>query len=131
MYIQNKAPHLTLRYFFICIKCTYMDTFVMNVRSLSNKTDPTADFVIANNLKILFLTETWQKNDMVDTAVFSQACPPDYKFFSIPRHNRRGGVSLLYIMTALKYVYHRVSLSPIALLNSLYFMSHLVLNYYL
>jgi hypothetical protein len=58
-----------------------MDTFVMNVRSLSNKTDPIADFVIANNLKMLFLTETWQKNDMVDTAVFSQACPPDYKIF--------------------------------------------------
>jgi hypothetical protein len=69
----------------------------MNVRSLSNKTDPIADFVIANNLKMLFLTETWQKNDMVDTAVFSQACPPDYKFFSIPRHNRRGGESRSYI----------------------------------
>jgi hypothetical protein len=85
-----------------------MDTFVINVRSLSNMTDPTADFVIANNLKMLFLTDTWQKNDMVDTAVFSQARPPDYKFFSIPRHNRRVGGSLTLI-------YHdsiKICLSP-------------------
>lgn len=72
-------------------KC-HLQCALMNVRSMSNKTAPIADFIIANNLKMLFLTETWQQNDLVDAAVFSEACPPDYKFFSIPRHNRRGEV---------------------------------------
>lgn len=72
---------------------------LMNVRSLCNKAASNAEFIVSKSIALLFLTETWLKNEAdYDNAVLSDACPSDYKFLSFPRSNNKkgGGLAVIY-----------------------------------
>jgi hypothetical protein len=88
----------------------------MNVRSLCNKTFQTAAFILTNNIKLLFLTETWMHDDNdIDDAIVSETCPTDYKFLNSPRgHGKRGG--------GLALIYHK-SITAISVLSPVLFQS--------
>jgi hypothetical protein len=56
------------------------------------------EFIISNRFDFVAITETWlTSDDVIDNQIFSESCPPDFLFFSIPRHSRRGGgIALIY-----------------------------------
>lgn len=67
-----------------------------NARSCLNKTDLIHDYVLSNDVDILFITETWLQPSGDEPAVAAMT-PPSYKFISKPRQERRGGgVAVMY-----------------------------------
>ena len=68
----------------------------LNVRSINNKTLCIREFIIDNNLDILFLCETWLGTDYDETSI-SEFLPPGYKRLHQARTNQRGGgVGIVY-----------------------------------
>ena len=68
----------------------------LNVRSINNKTLYIREFIIDNNLDILFLCETWLGTDYDETSI-SEFLPPGYKLLHQARTNQRGGgVGIVY-----------------------------------
>ena len=68
----------------------------LNVRSINNKTLCIREFIIDNNLDILFLCETWLGTDYDETSI-SEFLPPGYKLLHQARTNQRGGgVGIVY-----------------------------------
>ena len=62
----------------------------LNVRSINNKTLCIREFIIDNNLDILFICETWLGTDYDETSI-SEFLPPGYKLLHQARTNQRGG----------------------------------------
>ena len=58
----------------------------LNVRSINNKTLCIREFIIDNNLDILFLCETWLGTDYDETSI-SEFLPPGYKLLHQARTN--------------------------------------------
>ena len=68
----------------------------LNVRSINNKTLCIREFIIDNNLDILFLCEAWLGTDYDETSI-SEFLPPGYKLLHQARINQRGGgVGIVY-----------------------------------
>ena len=68
----------------------------LNVRSINNKTLCIREFIIDNNLAILFLCEAWLGTDYDETSI-SEFLPPGYKLLHQARTNQRsGGVGIVY-----------------------------------
>ena len=68
----------------------------LNVRSINNKTLCIPEFIIDNNLDVLFLCETWLGTDY-DEASISEFLPPVYKLLHQARTDQRGGgVGIVY-----------------------------------
>ena len=67
-----------------------------NARSTRNKTLSVYDFVLENNIDILFVTETWLCED--DPVIIGELTPPSYSFLNIPRTQTDlyGGIGILY-----------------------------------
>ena len=61
---------------------------LMTVRSVRKKAPYVAEFIIANELHLLFLTETWLGNDDTDVAILSDSCPTQYQHFTVPRNGQ-------------------------------------------
>jgi hypothetical protein len=70
----------------ISVKCA-----LANVRSMNNKANIIADFILQHNLDIMFITESWMRDTDEDNFIFHKACPPSYKYFNIPRLGKKGG----------------------------------------
>lgn len=70
----------------------------LNARSLRNKCNEFVEFVQANDLDLIAITETWFKPD--DISVVRACTPSGFSFHHIPRSVRTGGgVGLLYRST--------------------------------
>ena len=68
----------------------------MNVRSVNNKALCIHDYIVENDLDILFICETWLGSDLDDISI-SQLLPPAYKILHQPRIDRRGrGVAIVF-----------------------------------
>lgn len=59
------------------------------------KADTIADFVIENNLDIMFITETWLRQ-LGDEPITASLTPRGYRLASYPRPSRGGGIAVLY-----------------------------------
>jgi hypothetical protein len=62
-----------------------------NVQSMNNKAHLIADYINENHIDIMFLTETWLKSNDFDNLTLHNACPPSFKYISVPRRVKRGG----------------------------------------
>ena len=68
---------------------------LLNVRSLTNKSFLCQDFIMSNNLDLLFVTKTWLIPDF--SLPLAEACPPGYLSLNKPRQSGRGGgVAVIY-----------------------------------
>ena len=68
----------------------------LNVRSINIKTLCIREFIIDNNLDILFLCETWLGTDYDEISI-SKLLPSGYKLLHQARTNKRGGgVGIVY-----------------------------------
>ena len=68
----------------------------LNVRSINNKTLCIREFIIDNNLDILFICETWLGTDYDEISI-SEFLPPGYKLLHQTSTNQRGGgVGIVY-----------------------------------
>ena len=67
-----------------------------NARSIRNKTVSVHDFVLENELDILFITESWLGRD--DSVIIGELTPPMYSFINVPRPNSTtyGGIGILF-----------------------------------
>ena len=67
-----------------------------NARSVRNKTVSVHDFVLENELDILFITESWLGRD--DSVIIGELTPPMYSFINVPRPNSTtyGGIGILF-----------------------------------
>ena len=74
-----------------------LDVRHWNCQSVGNKTVHICDYVIANSVDLMFLTETWlRKNDPVK---IGELTPPGYTFINVPRvtvDDHHGGIGVLY-----------------------------------
>jgi hypothetical protein len=73
-----------------------------NVRSMRGKGNLIADFIVNNKVHVMFITESWLRdNDAADVVVSREACPsPDYDFLNFPRPVRRGrggGIAVIFL----------------------------------
>ena len=58
----------------------------------SNKSLLVCDYIISNDIDVIFLTETWLGTD--DQVTINEVTPAGYTFFNIPRHtDRHGGIA--------------------------------------
>ena len=64
-----------------------------SVGSSSRRTD-ICDFIIDNNVDVLFITETWLKQDGDEAKLFDLT-PAGYSIKSFPRNSRGGGIAIL------------------------------------
>lgn len=60
-----------------------LDVRHCNVHSARNKTCYVADYAIEHNVDVLFLTETWLRED--DNVIIGELKPPGYSFLNVPR----------------------------------------------
>ncbi len=68
----------------------------INVRSINNKSLCIHDYIITNDLDLLFLCETWLGTDYDEQSI-SQMLPPGYKILHHPRvYSRGGGVAIVF-----------------------------------
>ena len=97
MYQPNALHYLHSR------QCLYNNVSIhdfklcsLTVRSINNKTRCIREFIIDNNLDILFLCETWLGTDYNEPSI-SDFLPPGYKLLHQARTNQRGaGVGIVY-----------------------------------
>lgn len=68
-----------------------MKCYLINVRSLKNKSAAFVDYTLNCQADVLALTETWQ-NEMAST-VRVEATPTGYMFLDYPRPVMTGGVT--------------------------------------
>lgn len=71
------------------ISCILAVSSLLNVRSLANKSFICQDFIMTNNIDILFITETWLSPG--SSFLPTEACPPNYSCFNQPRLSGCGG----------------------------------------
>lgn len=69
---------------------TNLKLAVLNVRSLSNKSFLINNLISSYNLDFMFLTETWLDKN-TGNVVLTESAPPNYKFESETRENKKGG----------------------------------------
>ena len=65
-----------------------------SVRQKSRHTDKAseiAELIVDNSIDILCITETWIKDNNIDSQLLSELAPPGFKVYSQPRCNKRGG----------------------------------------
>ena len=68
----------------------------MNCRSLCNKSTAVKEFIHECHLDVLFLAETWLRDDSSDLSLVSDSLPPGYNIISVPRSRRGGGVAVIF-----------------------------------
>ncbi|XP_072016909.1 uncharacterized protein [Amphiura filiformis] len=67
----------------------------MNTRSIREKTTTASDYLISENVDILFLTETWL--NINDQVVNGECTQPGYVFNNFPRRtSNHGGIATIY-----------------------------------
>ena len=79
---QIKPINLTTK----TIKLIYM-----NARSVRNKAEDIANFILDESIDILTITETWLKSGDYDKVTLGNLVPKGYKLMHTPRAKRRGG----------------------------------------
>jgi hypothetical protein len=74
----------------------HMQFALWNARSIRNKTISCSEYVLANNIDCLIITETWLKKS--EPVVIGELTPPGYSFLSVPRDsdNYGGGIGVLF-----------------------------------
>ena len=81
-----------------------LNVHYFNARSCANKPEDVYDFIVTNNVDILFITETWLRENG-DEPVIAAMTPPSYKFQSKPRKDRRGGgIAIVYKESLEKHI---------------------------
>jgi exonuclease III len=80
------------------LKCALLNA--RSVRQKSNSIDKAADIcdlISGENIDILCITESWIRDNALDSQVLSELTPPGYLIVSVPRVNKRGGgVAVMY-----------------------------------
>eukprot|EP00057_Strongylocentrotus_purpuratus_P010367 XP_011664841.1 PREDICTED: uncharacterized protein LOC105438565 [Strongylocentrotus purpuratus] len=79
-----------------------------NARSLRHKSLLLQDYVITNEVDVMFVTETWLTEN--DDAVIAEVTPPGYTFTNVPRTGGRGGGVGALVRSDLKL--HQVTIDP-------------------
>ena len=72
-----------------------LSNFVNYIRSSRNKTEEIHDIISSEQPDLLFLTETWLK-DQSDEPLLTAMTPPGYSSISVPRANGRDGGGIAY-----------------------------------
>jgi hypothetical protein len=62
-----------------------------NVRSMVNKVHIIANFIVEKDIQIMFITESWLQDNDADNQILHNACPPSFKYLSVPRPSKKGG----------------------------------------
>ena len=67
-----------------------------NARSVRNKSELISDYIMANIIDLMIITETWLASE--DPVVIKECTPPGYTFLSIPRGNDdcHGGIVAIF-----------------------------------
>ena len=87
----NRVSHVPNSQF-----CKNFTSFLLNARSVCNKTLVTKDFVVDHAVDLLGITETWLHLKGDDITI-GELCPSGYRFVHTPRLvGTVGGVGLLY-----------------------------------
>ena len=75
---------------------TTLKACLWNSQSIRNKSDLLCDSVLDNNFDIIFITETWLKED--DRVILGEIRPPGFSVLSLPRKTacRGGGIAAVY-----------------------------------
>lgn len=69
-----------------------LKVFLINARSVCNKSHEIADFIVEEDIDILLITETWlSKATESNRVVLGNLVPAGYSIHHIPRAGRRGG----------------------------------------
>ncbi|XP_072030179.1 uncharacterized protein [Amphiura filiformis] len=72
----------------------YLHLSAWNARSIRYKTTLLADFLIQNDIDVMFLTETWINEN--DDSVIRECTPPFYSFSNFPRGtSNHGGIGII------------------------------------
>ncbi|KAK3085690.1 hypothetical protein FSP39_007270 [Pinctada imbricata] len=64
--------------------------YLINCRSVKNKSFAICDFIISNKKDIMAITETWLGSD-IDKGVLSELVPDTHAIYHVPRKDRKGG----------------------------------------
>jgi hypothetical protein len=71
---------------------------LLNARSVCNKPSAVAEFIVTNQVLLLFLTESWLKNEEErDEAILHEASPSNFSYLNVPRKgNKKGGGLIIF-----------------------------------
>jgi hypothetical protein len=70
---------------------------LINMRSLCNKDSLLCEFILANSVDFVAVTESWHTgNDVTDSLILAQSCPSGFSFISVPRVSGKGGGLVLF-----------------------------------
>ena len=73
----------------------FLNGRLWNARSVSNKTTAVSNYIIEEDVDIMFVTETWL--NINDALVVGECTPPCYDFLSFPRGtDDHGGITFIY-----------------------------------
>ena len=73
----------------------YLNARLWNAQSLRNKTITVSDYLIQENVDIMFITETWL--NINDSVVIGECTPPSYDFLNFPRGTSyHGGIAFIH-----------------------------------
>ena len=66
-----------------------LNGFLLNIRSIKNKSASFLEFVKDNNADLIAVTETWLRPEDTEGSI-SSITPPGYKFTHVPRNVKKG-----------------------------------------
>jgi exonuclease III len=73
----------------------YLNVRLWNAQSLRNRTITVSDYLIQENVDIMFVTETWL--NINDSVVIGECTPPSYDFLNFPRGTSdHGGIAFIH-----------------------------------
>ena len=92
---EHKVPMST----FFAEFADYVETILLNIRSLRNKTADFVDYVCETKVDLFAITETWLCPN--DDAIRNESCPVGYVLADHSRTGRRGGGTALVYRNSL------------------------------
>ncbi|XP_072018281.1 uncharacterized protein [Amphiura filiformis] len=73
----------------------YLNIRIWNAQSLRNRTTTISDYLIQDNVDIMFVTESWL--NINDSVVIGECTPPSYDFLNFPRGTSdHGGIAFIH-----------------------------------
>ena len=79
-----------------------LNGFLLNVRSIRNKSASFLEFLKDNNADLIAVTETWLRPEDTENFI-SSITPPGYKFTHVPRNIKKGGGDGFFIKEELSF----------------------------
>ena len=81
----------------LCSASKNLHFFLLNTRSIRNKSMAVKDFVVDNDIDILAMTETWLRPGTNDSVEIGTLCPKGYRVIHITRsYSAGGGVGIIF-----------------------------------